>query len=74
MLEIEVEKKTLMPTRTLFAECDITVMENSYFMFDIEYLTYPNVVMLLKDVITVFDGVNDPSYLESLHPGMISFD
>lgn len=49
-------------------------MDNSYFMFDTDYVTYPNIVMLLRDVITVYDGINDLKYLETIHPGMKLYD
>lgn len=45
----------------MFAECDISVPDNEQFLLDPESVSYPNIVMLLRDVVVSFDRLKDHS-------------
>jgi hypothetical protein len=47
------------PRRILFAECDISNPENEQFLLDEENIEYPNIVMLLRDVVIAFDMIDE---------------
>lgn len=43
------------PRRILFAQCDLTNPDNKQFLLDEENVSYPNIVMLVRDVVISFD-------------------
>ena len=43
----------------LFAECDISNPDNEQFLLDTENIEYPNIVMLLRNVVVAFDMIDE---------------